>query len=153
MSNARIIVPALFALLLTLPARAAEKTYVNTDKTGLALKGHDPVEYFVNNRPAKGDPARTLGYQGATYRFASEENKRLFEENPAKYVPQFGGFCAYAVSRGYTASIDPAAFQVVDGRLLLQYSKSVRDTFNNDTATNLRKADSNWPALLEKHGK
>ena len=141
-----------FIALFTLPALGAEKTYLNTDKDGLAIQGHDPVEYFTHNRPAKGDPARTVTYQGATYRFASEENKKLFEENPAKYAPQFGGFCAYAVSKGSTASIDPAAFQIIDGRLLLQNSKSVRDTFNKDTAGNVEKADANWPSLVKKNG-
>jgi hypothetical protein len=142
-----------FLALLTLPALAAEKTYVNTDKDGIALKGHDPVEYFTHNRPAKGDPTRTVTYQGATYRFASEENKKLFEESPAKYAPQFGGFCAYAVSKGYTAGIDPAAFQIIDGRLLLQNSLSVRDKFNQDTAGNTKRADANWPSIAKKHGR
>jgi hypothetical protein len=152
MTRTRSLLIAVLALI-TFSALAAEKAYVNTDKDGLALKGHDPVEYFTHNRPAKGDPTRTVTYQGATYRFASEENKKLFEENPAKYAPQFGGFCAYAVSKGYTASIDPAAFQIVDGRLLLQNSLSVRDKFNQDTAANTRKADANWPSIVEKHGR
>ena len=152
MTSVRPMLLAVVALL-ALPALAADKTYVNTDKEGIAIKGHDPVEYFTHNRPAKGDPTRTVTYQGATYRFASEENKKLFEENPARYAPQFGGFCAYAVSKGYTASIDPAAFQIVDGRLLLQNSLSVRDKFSKDTAGNVRKADANWPSLATKYGK
>jgi hypothetical protein len=152
MHSFRPVLVAVFALA-AMPALAAEKVYVNTDKDGIAIKGHDPVEYFTHNRPAKGDPARTVSYEGATYRFASEENKKLFEENPGKYAPQFGGFCAYAVSKGSTASIDPAAFQIVDGRLLLQNSLAVRDKFNKDAAGNVQKADANWPSLVEKHGR
>jgi hypothetical protein len=150
MTPSRSLVITLIALL-TLPALAAEKAYVNTDKDGVALKGHDPVEYFTHNRPARGHPTRTVTFQGATYRFASEENKHLFEENPAEYVPQFGGFSAYAVSKGYTASIDPAAFQIVDRRLLLQNSLTARATFNKDTANHLKMADTDWPAIADMH--
>jgi hypothetical protein len=77
----------------------------------------------------------------------------LFKGNPSKYEPAFGGYCAYGVSRGKLAEIDVTAFQIVDGRLLLQYSKSVRSSFNEDTKGNLGKADANWPGLVEKKGK
>lgn len=141
--------------LLTLAALAmpaVAQTLVNTDRSGLALKGHDPVAYFTDNAAVEGSAEFASTYGGATYRFASADHKKMFDADPSKYAPQFGGYCAYAVSRGDTASIDPEAFQIVDGRLLLQYSKSVRSTFNQDTTGNLAKADANWPKLLAERG-
>ena len=150
----RIAAVLLTALVIHTQALGADaKNYLNTDKNGVAIKGHDPVAYFTQSKPVKGHPELKVVHDSATYLFASQENAELFKANPAKYAPQFGGFCAYAVSKGKTADIDPAAFQIVDGRLLLQYSKSVRDTFSKDTAGNLRKADANWPGIVEKHGK
>jgi len=132
---------------------ASAQALLNIDKSGLAIKGHDPVAYFVLGAATKGDPQITAIFGGATYRFASAENKAVFDNDPAKYAPQFGGFCAWAVSQGYTASIDPNAFQIVDGRLLLQYSFGVRKDFSKDTQGNLKKADANWPSLVQKKGK
>lgn len=129
------------------------KSLVNVDASGLALQGYDPVAYFTLQAAVKGKPELTARHAGATYRFASARHKSLFEADPAKYVPAFGGYCAYGVSKNKLVKIDPEAFQVVDGRLLVQYSKSVRDDFARDTAGNLGKADQNWPALLEKSGR
>lgn len=137
---------------LVLAASAPAQTLVNTNRSGLALQGYDPVSYFTDNAATEGSADITSTSGGATYRFASAEHKQMFDADPAKYTPQFGGYCAYAVSRGDTASIDPEAFQIVDGRLLLQYSKSILATFNKDTSANLSKADANWPKLLAERG-
>jgi hypothetical protein len=94
-----------------------------------------------------------LKHDGAIYFFASKEHRDLFKENPAKYQPVFGGYCAYGVSRNKLVEIDVDAFQIVDGKLLLQYSKGVRDDFNADKTGNLAKANANWPALVAKKGK
>ena len=142
----------LFAALFALAMTAGAQTLVNTDRSGLALQGYDPVSYFTDNAATEGSADITSTSGGATYRFASAEHKQMFDADPAKYTPQFGGYCAYAVSRGDTASIDPEAFQIVDGRLLLQYSKSILATFNKDTSANLSKADANWPKLLAERG-
>jgi YHS domain-containing protein len=139
--------------LLGLAHVASAQSLINVNKSGLAIKGYDPVAYFTSNAAVKGDPKFTATYEGATYQFSSEENKNLFEANPGKYAPQFGGFCAWAVSQGYTASIDPNAFQIVDGRLLLQYSLGVRKDFSKDTSGNLKKADANWPGIVAKKGR
>jgi YHS domain-containing protein len=146
-----IFVTVIIAIALITDASA--KNLVNVDKGGLGLKGHDPVAYFTDNKAVKGDPQFQSSANAVIYYFASGENKAAFDANPAKYEPQFGGFCAWAVSRGYTASIDPHAFQIVDGRLLLQYSLKVRKDFSADTVGNLRKADANWPSIVEKKGK
>jgi YHS domain-containing protein len=144
---------ALFVATLALPLAAQTKSLLNLDRAGLAIQGYDPVAYFTDGKPIKGKPEFSARHNGGTYHFASKEHRELFAAAPKKYEPQFGGFCAYAVSRGYTARIDPEAFQIVDGRLLLQYSKGVRDDFNKDTKGNLSKADANWPGVVEKKGK
>jgi YHS domain-containing protein len=129
------------------------KTLLNVDKSGVGIRGYDPVAYFTDNKAIKGGAQFQSNSKGVTYHFASAENKATFDADPGKYEPQFGGFCAWAVSQGYTAPIDPNAFQVVNGRLLLQYSLSVRKQFSQDTEGNLKKADANWPAIVEKKGK
>lgn len=141
------ITTLLLTCLLGAAAAASAGSFANTDKNGLGLEGHDPVAYFTRGAPAKGDPQITATHDGVTYHFSSAGNKALFESDPARYAPQFGGYCAWAVSQGYTASIDPEAFQIVDGRLLLQYSLGIRAKFSKDTAGNLAKADANWPKI------
>jgi YHS domain-containing protein len=143
----------LFLLLLPSLTFAAGKSLLNVDKTGLAIKGYDPVAYFAENRPIKGNPQFVSTYNGARYQFASAANKAAFDADPAKYEPQFGGFCAYAASEGHTAKIEPEAFQVLNGRLLLQYDLDVRELFNKDPQGRLKKADANWPSLVGKYGK
>ncbi len=143
----------LSTLAVALPLLAAEKQLLNLDKHGLAIQGYDPVAFFTDHKPVKGRPEFQSTHKGAPYRFASREHKELFDKDPAKYEPAFGGYCAYGVSRYKLVEIDVNAFQIVGGRLLLQYSKGVRDDFNEDTQGNLRKADQNWPALLQKKGK
>jgi YHS domain-containing protein len=140
-------------LLLGFPAFSQSmKSLKNLDKNGLAIQGYDPVAFFTQNKPVKGRPEIQSSYNGATYLFASAEDKAAFDANPAKYEPQFGGFCAYGVSRGRLVPIKVEAFQIVNGRLLLQYDLDVRDDFNKDQAGNLGKADQNWPGLVERKG-
>lgn len=143
----------LVAVFFAFAAAAQTKTLLNADKNGLALQGYDPVAFFTDHKPTKGRPELGLRHEGALYYFASKENRDAFKSDPAKYEPAFGGYCAYGVSRNKLVEIDVEAFQIVDGQLLLQYSKGVRDDFNKDTQGNLVKAKANWPALVEKKGK
>jgi len=138
---------------LALPAFAQTKTLLNLDKSGLAIQGYDPVAFFTEARPVKGKPEFADRHNGSLYYFASKEHRELFNGDPAKYEPVFGGYCAYGASRGKLVEIDANAFQIVNGRLLLQYSKGVRDDFNKDTNGNLARAEVNWPALVDKKGK
>jgi len=126
---------------------------LNLDRSGVAIQGYDPVAFFTDHSPVKGKPEFTSSADGATYQFASQEHKELFEKDPMKYEPAFGGYCAYGVSRNKLAPVDVDAYQIVDGKLLLQYSKSIRDSFNQDQKSNLTKANENWPGLVEKKGK
>jgi hypothetical protein len=89
-------------------------------------------------------------WNGASWLFASESNRAAFKAAPETYAPQYGGYCAYTVSQGYTANIDPEAWSIVDGRLYLNYSKSVRSKWQQDTAGYIAKANANWPKLLDK---
>ena len=132
---------------------SGEKTLLNVDQSGLALQGYDPVAYFTQSKAVKGDAKITSSFRGATYRFASQEHKALFDADPAKYEPAFGGYCGFGVSRGYLVEIDPEAFVIQDGRLILQYSKGVLRDWKKDPAGYLAKALRNWPELLKKNGK
>ena len=123
---------------------------VNTSFMGLAIDGYDPVAYFTDSRPVKGTSRFTFEFEGATYRFASAANRDLFAKDPGKYIPQYGAFCAYAVSRGYTADTDPLAWKIVDGRLYLNYNAGAQKKWEEDIAGNIRKGDANWPALSRK---
>jgi YHS domain-containing protein len=92
-------------------------------------------------------------FEGAKYHFASKKHKELFDKEPKKYVPQFGGYCAYGVGRNALVPIKIEAWQIVDGRLLLQKNLGIRDDFNEDAMGNLKKADERWPKLVEKKAK
>jgi len=147
------IAVATVLMLAALSTAALAKELNNLDGNGVALQGYDPVAFFTHNRPVKGDQQFQSKYHDAIYYFASAEHKAAFEKDPAKYEPQFGGFCAYGVSRGKTVPIKIEAWQIVNGRLLMQYDLDVKANFNTDPQGNLTKADKSWPGLVEKLGK
>lgn len=120
---------------------------VNKAGRGVALKGYDPVAYFTAGKPVKGAADFSHEWMGATWRFSSAANRAQFQANPEKYAPQFGGYCAWAVSHGYTADIDPEAWKVVDGKLYLNYNKSVQRKWEQDQRNRIEEANRNWPRL------
>lgn len=132
---------------------AATKQLLNLDRNGVAIQGYDPVAFFTDNRPVQGNPQFRSQYRDAKYHFASIEHKTAFDKESAKYEPQFGGYCAYGASRGNKAPVKIEAWQIVNGRLLMQYDLDIKSEFNKDQQGNLRKADRNWPGLIEKYGK
>lgn len=138
------------AALAAIPAAAAEKDPVFNTRGNLAIRGYDPVAYFTEGKAVKGEKDFTLGWQGADWRFANADNRDLFSEDPEKYAPQYGGYCAWAVSRNYTAPTDPDAFTLVDGKLYLNYNKRVMRQWLEDRDRNIEQADENWPAVLEE---
>ncbi len=140
----------IFVLLAATYALAGEKFLNNLNKDGVALDGHDAVAFFTENKPVKGKPEFQSIYRGARYYFASADNKRLFDADPKKYEPQFGGYCAYGVSKGALYPVEVDAFQIVNGRLLMQYNADARAEFNKDPQGRLKMADNNWPKLVEK---
>ncbi|MBA2743105.1 MAG: hypothetical protein H0U43_02130 [Chthoniobacterales bacterium] len=124
----------------------------NLSKDGLALQGYDPVAFFTEGKPVLGDEKFHSAYHDATYRFASAEHQAMFEKEPAKYEPQFGGYCAYGVAKGHLSPVKIEAFQIVNGRLLMQYDSSVKDAFNEDQGGNLQMAEKTWPTLPPNGG-
>ena len=139
------------ALLLTAaPARAA-KAPVNTGfLSNTAVGGYDVVAYFTDNAAVEGMVSITAEHDGASYRFASAAHRDAFLADPARYLPQYGGYCAYAVSQGHTASVDPEAWTIVDGKLYLNYSREVRAIWQSDVPRHIRLADGNWPGVLDR---
>jgi len=128
------------------------KTLVLKNKEGAAILGYDPVAYFTDRQPAKGNAKFRSSHEGATYHFANAEHKAQFDANPAKYAPAYGGYCGYAASINRLSPISPDWWQLVDGRLVLQHNKKAFDLFNKDLASNTTKADANWPGLVAKNG-
>lgn len=115
---------------------------------GVAIDGTDPVSYFKQGKPIAGSPDITHEWNGATWRFSSEENRAAFAATPQAYAPQYGGYCAYAVSEGYTASTVPDAWKIVDGKLYLNYSRSVQRRWEKNYSERIVNADKNWPSVL-----
>ena len=141
-------------LLITLAVLSSTSAFaVDPTFTALfsdeAIRGYDTVAYFTEGQPVKGDEQFSHEYNEATWLFSSQGNLDLFRDDPEKYAPQYGGYCAYAVSQNTTASIKPELFTIVDGKLYLNYSKSVNDKWLANKANFIVDADKNWPKILE----
>ena len=139
-------VTAFLAALLLAGAALAEKPGIFADGAG-AIRGYDPVAYFTEGKPVKGKAEFTHQWKGATWRFASAANRDRFAAAPEKYAPQYGGYCAYGVASGYAVKTEPDAWSVVDGKLYLNYDRSVQASWVKDIPGYIRKADANWPAV------
>lgn len=135
---------------LLVRSAAAAVDPINKNLIGTALKGYDAVAYFKEGRPVKGRDEFRHDWMGAKWYFASAANRDEFAKSPEKYAPQFGGYCAWAVGHGHTASIDPEAWKIVDGKLYLNYSKDVQKMWEQDVSGWIKKADENWPMLIKK---
>jgi YHS domain-containing protein len=138
------------ALFVVAAAAGAYAQKVNTASGGVAVKGYDVVAYVAVGRPVEGSAQFVHRLGGTTYRFASAANRDAFAKEPDRYLPQFGGFCAYAVSRGYTADVDPRAWRIVDGKLYLNYNRGAQAKWEEDVTGNITKGDANWPALSRR---
>ena len=139
------------ALLLFAPPSFAGKAPVYTGTfSSLAISGYDPVAYFKEGKPVEGKSDFEWDWNGATWRFANQADLDAFKMNPEAYAPQFGGYCAWAVAQGSTASATPEAWRIVNGKLYLNYSKGVQDKWAQDIPGNIAKANQNWPKVLGK---
>ena len=118
---------------------------------GIAILGYDPVAYFTEGAPRKGKAEHAVMHKGAQWQFASAQNKALFEADPDKYTPSYGGYCAYGVSQGYLVKIEPDAWAIRDGKLYLNYDKSVQKTWSQKPADYIALADRQWPGLAPKN--
>ncbi|MGE3929268.1 MAG: YHS domain-containing (seleno)protein [Hyphomonadaceae bacterium] len=141
-----------FAGFIAAPAPAfADTAPVYTPLlSNVGASGYDVVAYFTERRPVRGIARHRTTHQGVEYRFASAEHLTAFRANPARYLPQYGGYCAWAVSQGYTAPADPNAWRVVDGRLYLNYNAEIQRRWEQDIPGHIRNANGNWPSVLSR---
>ena len=137
------IAAALFCAALTVMAGS----YHETD--GVAIEGYDPVAYMTEHKAAKGHAEFSNVHKGSVFHFKDAANRDAFIANPDKFAPQYGGYCAFGVSRGYKAATSPDAFTVVDGKLYLNYNAEVKTMWSSDIPAYVRKADRNW-TVVEK---
>lgn len=124
---------------------AQEKTFY--EKNGVAINGYDPVAYFTESKAIEGKEAFSFVWNETKWLFSSQQNLDAFKANPAKYAPQYGGFCAFGVSEKHKSPTDPDAWTIVDDKLYLNYSKKVKELWSKDIPNRIKKANDNWPLL------
>ena len=139
-----VLALGLLATAALQPAAAGNTWFTGGDA---AVRGYDAVAYFTEGRPVEGKREIIHRWMDTEWRFASAVNRDLFAAKPEKYAPQYGGWCAWAVANGYTASTDPHAWKIVDGRLYLNYSKSVQRQWNGNIPDHIARGDRNWPGI------
>jgi len=116
----------------------------------LALHGYDPVAYFKIGQPRRGDATYSVVHQGATYRFADAANQAAFEAAPERYLPQFGGYCAFGVAVGKKFDGDPLVWKIVDDRLYLNLNSQIAARWNEDVPGNIATATEHWADIKDK---
>lgn len=131
-------------------SKTTETVGFNLDENGRAIRGYDAVAYFAVNNAVKGDAKYQYVWNGAKWFFSSEENMNKFKADPEAFAPQYGGYCSYAVSEGYTASGDPEAWKVVDGKLYLNYSPKVKEMWEKEQDDRIQKGNKNWQGFKTK---
>jgi YHS domain-containing protein len=151
MTLRKLALTALLASALAGPvatAQAADEINVVPGLSGagapLALHGYDPVAYFTDGRPVRGVDSLAYVHEGAAYRFSSAANRATFEQDPGRYLPEYGGFCAYGVAVGKKFDGDPHFWRIEDGRLYLNLNEEIYETFHEDVDGNIATADGNW---------
>lgn len=143
---------AVAATIYLMPDANGAQSAINTlGSEGVAIKGYDPVAYFTEGAPHKGKPEFAVTHGGAKWYFASAENKAKFEADPEKYIPAYGGYCAYGVAQGYLVKIEPDAWAIRNGKLYLNYDKSIQTKWAASPGEYIREADKQWPGLVAKN--
>lgn len=120
------------------------------EKDGVAIRGYDPVAFFTQDQAVKGSAKFAAEHEGSVFHFASQANRDAFVANPARYAPQYGGYCAFGTASGYKAAIDPQAFTIVAGKLYLNYNEDVRRQWSKDIPGMVSKADRQWPEVRKQ---
>jgi len=146
----KLVLAALSLAAVPAAAHAANKPApaIYTAADGLAVGGYDVTAYFERGKAIRGSARHELMLRGATWRFASADSKARFQANPAAYAPQFGGYCAWAVSQGYIASGDPQQWKIVDGKLYLNFNARAKELWEADQAEAIKRGHANWPGVL-----
>jgi len=135
-------------VVLATDALAAKAQYYTGLVRGVAVGGYDPVAYFTVGKPVRGKKKFETEWDGVKWRFSSAENRDTFLKMPASFAPQFGGYCAYAVGIGKTAKGSPRNWKIVDGKLYLNYNRSIQRTWVRKQSYYIRKGRKNWPRVL-----
>lgn len=149
----RFFAAALIGLALSVaapaPGFAADPVYTSI-WNNKAASGYDVVAYFTQGKPVKGSSTYSFKYKGAVWFFSTKENLEAFKANPAKYAPQYGGYCAWAIAQGKTASGDPKYWKIVDGKLYLNYDSDIQKKWEKDIPGFIKKANGHWPGIAAK---
>ncbi|HYD86630.1 MAG TPA: YHS domain-containing (seleno)protein [Vitreimonas sp.] len=135
---------------MTTPAHADTPPVHTGLLSRVAVGGYDPVAYFTDGRPVRGSAEHRVTHQGYEYRFASAANAAAFRAAPARYLPQYGGYCAWAVANGYTAAGNPQNWRIVDGKLYLNYNDEIQSRWERGIPGFIRSANANWPGVLRR---
>jgi YHS domain-containing protein len=141
------------AFILPLSSAHAERWYVDnggfvSKGTGAVINGYDPVAYFTEGKAVKGNPAISAAYEGGTFFFATPANRDAFQKSPARYMPQYGGYCAYAAgAKDSLVEVDPTVWKIVDGKLYLNYDKDIQAEWEKNQTAYIKQADANWVHL------
>ncbi|MEM8635495.1 MAG: YHS domain-containing (seleno)protein [Pseudomonadota bacterium] len=146
-----LILPVLLlAVAFAAPVAMADKPETYTGRfSNLALQGYDTVAYFTDGEPLEGSRDYSTEYRGATWRFASQENLDLFLSDPEAYAPQFGGYCAWAVAQGSTAKGDARHWHITDGKLYLNFNRTINERWLGDRDNFISQGEANWPTVLQ----
>ena len=139
---------AIASAIAAAPAIAAQPAPEVNAPAGLAVGGYDPVAYFRDGKPVRGDGHYQLSFKGAVWRFASGETLRQFQKRPDAFAPQFGGYCAWAVSQHYLAPGDPRQWKIVEGKLYLNANARAKELWEADQDAAIVRGHANWPAVL-----
>ena len=153
LAAAMLIVSAPVSFVWTTAAQAGvpgSTSPINVDEHGVALRGYDPVAYFDSGKPTHGVAEIFTSYGGARYLFASEAHRKAFLQDPKKYIPQFGGFCALGTAEGEKVEADPQTGQVVNGKLYVNFNAQALAEFDKDQSGTIAHAQQNWPAVQKK---
>lgn len=147
MKTLRLLVAGSMLMLWSIRALAIDPVYTGYFNDN-AISGYDAVAYFTQGKPVKGSDEYTYDYLQATWKFSSQEHLDLFIADPTAYAPQYGGYCAYAIANGDTASAEPDLWTIVDGKLYLNYSKRINARWSEDIPGYIEKADAQWPKFF-----
>jgi hypothetical protein len=149
----RLIPLAVLAAMVpsTMAAAATPAPEVSVEADHLAARGYDVTAYFLQGKAVRGSKTHQLQYKGAIWQFASADALAKFKADPAAFEPQFGGYCAWAVSQGYIAPGDPEQWKIVDGKLYLNFNARAKELWEADQADAIKRGHSNWPVVLTKN--